>query len=200
MTTTTGQPERTHWSTEDWSHRTRNPWAVEAIRARGRDDYGMGIVEESDEPEPDPFTHSEELERELGDRSLSPETQAARLEAIRDSLGDPEWTPDVVGTPQPPQPDERAYAAMDAPSGRSADPEPPSEGSRAYVVREGDWRERKGLPRKRKSVPPSRTREGRRAAHIRAKAERLGISYADAERETQRRERSAPSPTPRRRG
>jgi predicted amidophosphoribosyltransferase len=34
------------------------------------------------------------------------------------------------------------------------------------VVCEGDRRERKGLPRKRKSVPPSRTREGRRAAHL----------------------------------
>jgi hypothetical protein len=32
------------------------------------------------------------------------------------------------------------------------------------------------------------TREGRRAAHITAKAERLGISFAEADRVTQRRQ------------
>jgi hypothetical protein len=34
----------------------------------------------------------------------------------------------------------------------------PGESTQAYKVREGNWRERHGMPRKRKSVPPSRTR------------------------------------------
>ncbi len=66
-------------------------------------------------------------------------------------------------------------------------PEPPAEpegGSRAYVVREGNWRERLGLPRNRTTVPPSRTPEARRQRNISQKAERLGISHADAERMT----------------
>jgi hypothetical protein len=63
----------------------------------------------------------------------------------------------------------------------------PGESDGAYVLHEGNWRERHGLSRKRKSVPPSRTPEARRARHIAARASRLGISIADAERVTRRR-------------
>lgn len=55
------------------------------------------------------------------------------------------------------------------------------------MVAEQDWRQRRGLPHKRKTVPPSKTREGRRAAHIAKRAAELGISHADAERLVPRR-------------
>jgi hypothetical protein len=57
----------------------------------------------------------------------------------------------------------------------------------AYRVREGNWREQHGVPRKRKHQPPNRSPERRRLERIRAKARRLGISVEEAEALSKRR-------------
>ncbi len=84
---------------------------------------------------------------------------------------------------------EEPVQAAQAPAGPTPPPVEPEGGSRAYVVREQSWRTRLGLPARRTSIPPSRTPEVRRQRHISQKAERLGISHADAERATPARGR-----------
>lgn len=181
---TTIAPVRSRWADADWDHPLHNPWTAEAIRQRGGDDYGLGIIELPPEPDEDPYSHTEEVERAVRNAD-SPQRIAARNLAMLDAMGDQEFEPEPAqDEPAAPTP---AVVALDA-------TEP---ASRAYVVREGDWRERKGLPRKRKSVPPSRTPEGRRASHIAKRAAELGISFAEADRVVQRRQRRTGAPTPR---
>lgn len=192
MTTTRGMPEPSHQYGPDWNHPVLNPWAQEAIRTRGYSDFD----------EPETATDTEPVAVAGDDPAFDTMTRRrVSADAIRgviaDAMGvdvadlDEDMTFDALtdvithdlADPQ---------AALDALDRTLAHPEEPKaapgQSDLAYVVREGNWRERTGLPRRRTSSPPSRTPEARRARHIANKAERLGISVADAERMTRRRQ------------
>jgi hypothetical protein len=194
MTTTVGQPEHRTYG-DDWRHPTANPWAQEAVAARGYSDF------EPAQPEPDEDGEPVEPTRTLpagGNRS--PRTVDLVRSVIADAQGidladldediDVPTAYDIMANDLT---EADARAALDALDRALADPRmrearaPRGESDGAYVAREGNWRERHNLPRRRKSVPPSRTPEARRVAHIAKKAARLGISVVEAERVTPRR-------------
>jgi hypothetical protein len=193
MPTTTGQPERSRqWGTDDWSHPVANPWSLEAVAQRGYTDW--------EEPEDAPEAAGSADSRSDGPRRSSRSLDAARA-AVADAMGVDESELDDLGlddlhdiiTYDLAEP----HSALDALDRALANPlraedrvvAAPGDSDRAYVVREGNWRERNGMPRKRTSVPPSRTPEARRERNIREKAKRLGISFDEAEQTTQRRQR-----------
>jgi hypothetical protein len=193
MTTTVGQPEHRAFG-EDWRHPTANPWALEAVAARGYTDLDMV---ESVAPDEEP----ENVSPAGGRRSLR--TIAAARAAIADALGidvteldeslDIDELTDILihDLTDPQAAFDALDRALDEPR-RAGEPKAtPGESDGAYRVREGNWRVRTGLPRKRKSVPPSRMPEARRARHIAKKADRLGISVDEAARLTKRRVRRA---------
>jgi hypothetical protein len=204
MTTTVGQPERSQWATDDWSDPVRNPWAQEAIAQRGYDDFDTTAAYSPEDAERDILAHRSA--RLAGDNRAK-RTPAAVLSAIADATGQNVADLDEniglddamavidhdLADPQ------AALAALDR---ALAYPEQdhskaaPGESDGTYKAREGNWRERHNMPRRRKSVPPSRTPEARRARTVAAAAERLGISPAEAERLTQRRPRKAHDPKP----
>lgn len=192
MPTTTGMPEQSSRYGEDWRHATNNPWAQEAIAARGYSDFdAVAVTDDEGEPaEPSPRAGSNRSKRtvaavraaiadamgigvaDLDDEGISLD---GLTDIIHNDLTDPQAALDALD-------DALAYpTAPDAPQAAKGE----SEGG--YVVREGNWRERHNMPRHRKTTPPSRTTVGRRASHIAAKAERLGISIAEAEAMTPRR-------------
>lgn len=187
MVTTVG-PERTRWQGEDWHHPIDNPFAQEAIAARGYTDWDLA-------PEPEPEIVPAERPYPVG---LTAAQVATRNAAVQDAMGDEpfdaarldaeqdhEYAERLQQRAEPSEARRRTEAAFAYADAMVAAPEA---SSRGYVVRDGDWRERIGLPRKRKTMPSSRTPEGRRKAHIRDKAERLGISFAEADRMTQHRQ------------
>lgn len=57
----------------------------------------------------------------------------------------------------------------------------------SYPAGERRWRREHDLPQVRRHLPRSWTTAGRRERHIRDKAERLGISFDEAERMTPKR-------------
>lgn len=188
MPMTRGMPEPSRFGLH-FADDIRRAFVEDAIRARGFVIYA-GEDDVPPEPEPEPpeprvrvSRTSEAARSVIADAMGVGPDELADLDiedmtAVLDNdLSDPEAAMDALDAAL----DGRRRSPEDAKAG-------PGQSDGAYKVREGNWRERIGLPRKRKTVPPSRTREGRRAAHIRAKAERLGISYADAERLTQRRQ------------
>jgi hypothetical protein len=83
-----------------------------------------------------------------------------------------ETSPPVM-FPAPQMPQEPAEP-VERPSASPATPE----GAPGQAARHaGDWRERRGLPRKKARLSPSQTTEGRRARYAQARAAALGISY-----------------------
>jgi hypothetical protein len=134
-------------------------WVTEHGESERRRVYG--------DPEPPELDAVAAEEPEPYDReAFSPRRWAARNAAISDAMGERFEAEPAYNAPG----DEQSpYMPMDATPAPVGPPDPAPESrdsSRAYVVREGNWRERIGLPRKRKSVPPSRTPEARRLRHL----------------------------------
>ena len=76
-------------SNDLWDHPTLNPWALEAIAARGYDDYGLGIVD------PLPDDHPQDLpDHEPSGRS--PRSEASARAAIADAMGDEPYDPEAI--------------------------------------------------------------------------------------------------------
>ena len=192
MTETSGQPERSPWSTGD----LRQAFVNDAIAARG---YVVFAGEDEPEPEPQYFNASDDpaYEPPAGGRR-SPRSQQAAMAAIADAMGVAVTDLDDMGIDEAMTVIDHdladPLAAMDAvervlADGRRDQPKAgPGESSGAYTVREGNWRERNGMPRRRNPdrVRPSRTPEARRARYIAAKAAKLGVSVAEAEAGTRR--------------
>jgi hypothetical protein len=137
--------------------------AMEAAVARGEDS----------ESEPDePF---EPVEPPAGGRR-SRHSEALALAAIADAMGTSvdELDVEVHGLDEAIDvirydldDPKTALQALDAALERQRhERAAPGESDLAYRVREGNWREQHNMPRKRKSVPPSRTPEARRLRHL----------------------------------
>jgi len=167
MTTTTGMPERSRWSTDD----LRNAFAADAVAARGY----LHFADEADpEPEPDYYNASADPNYVPPGSRRSPRSQATAMAAIADAMGvdveelDGITLDDMDGvfselTDHP----QDAFAALDeALSRRDFEKANPGQSDGAYKVRAGNWRERNGLPRTPKHLPPSRTPEARRRRHL----------------------------------
>jgi hypothetical protein len=181
-------PERPQWATSNWRDPVNNPWAQEAIAQRGYDDY-TGEARIAVEPEPEDAEHDLPRPRHrtmaavraaVADATGVDASELRRLTVddltatITHDLDDPAAVLDAID------------AALDDPSDEPK--AAPGESDGAYRVREGNWRQRHNMPRKRSKVPPSHTREGRRARHIARKAAEWGVSIADAELRIPRRQ------------
>lgn len=181
MTTTSGQRERSQWGTSD----PRSWFVQDAIAARG---YRVYEGEDDPEPEPEVFNASADPDHQPAGGRRSPHSDAAAMTAIADAMG-----MDVAEL------DDISFSdAFDFLSNETSDPQAAFDAIADQQARDGSptWRAdaeafaaSKGMTNKRSAghVRPSRTPEARRQRHIRTKAERLGVTYAEAERLTPRR-------------
>lgn len=226
MPETSGMPERR----DVWS----NPFVLDAIRARGYDDYGLLGGESSDEQPDDAEPVAPVVAGQRRSRRTAEKIRAVIAEATGQEPEDLDLDPtdmDAVGAviendltdPQ------SAWQALDATLSNQrltqghSDPDEPAataeevreaqrivvqamrltsrvkagESDGAWRVRDGNWREQNGLPRKKKKPSPNRSPERRRLERMRAKARQLGISVEEADAMTPRDPRvsSMSSPT-----
>jgi hypothetical protein len=196
MTTTSGQPEY-HTYGADWRHPTSNPWAQEAIAARGYSDFDPA------QPEPDEAA-PEPVELVAGANRSPRRTAAVTLAVLADAGMDVADIDDlsIDGLTDTMREDltedeaENALAALDrALAGYrelKAPVAPHGESDGAYKVREGNWRERIGqgrLPRRRTHLPPSQMPDVRRLKRLQKRVDAGEFSsIQEAQSSIQRRQ------------
>jgi hypothetical protein len=156
-------------------------WATESgLRARGA----------WDPPEPEPIPEDDPIpEPTLIPRRRAADAQAAIYAVTGLDIDLTEYEP--VSQPFALYQYYDATDTDDQPTAKSrTEPAEHAEdegGSRAYKVREIGWRVARGLPRRHRKLPPSRTTEGRRRAHISKRAAEWGVDFDEAERRIAKR-------------
>jgi hypothetical protein len=193
-------PEPSPWATSDWNDPWQAPWTLDALRTRGYDTYG--VFDEPDtgypsasEDEPEPVVRrrsAHSLERAMGAIADAMGVDVADLDddidldtallIIDNDLDDPQSARDALDSALERRRDEKAR---------------PGQSDGAYIVKEGNWRQRMTngrLPRIRKHLPPSRTPEARRRRHLQGLVDAGKYrDLATAERMTQRRGGNKPA-------
>jgi hypothetical protein len=171
MPETRGMPEPSRWRTEDWTHPTQNPWAVQAVAERGYLNFPGDLDEPAGAEEPYVETKPRRAGRAEG---------AARV-AIADAMGldiDDEELDDITlsDLPELVENPQEVWDALDSVLGPPRAPEAPKarpgESDGVYKVRIGNWRERHGLPRLLKHPPPCQVgRAGQVPRHCHGRAD-----------------------------